>query len=67
MLVNIGLVSLITITAVGIFVWKRRKNQLARKINKCDGCGYNLAHNCSGRCPECGKSIEENYLEGIRD
>lgn len=25
---------------------------------KCEGCGYNLTGNRSGRCPECGELVE---------
>lgn len=39
-----------------------RRIEGARRRRECDPicphCGYNLTGNTSGRCPECGKSIE---------
>jgi hypothetical protein len=35
--------------------WRYRRHQPEAPL--CDGCGYNLTGNTSGRCPECGSSV----------
>jgi len=37
---------------LGWFDWRKRKPGHCRK------CGYNLAGNVSGRCPECGRTLQ---------
>jgi hypothetical protein len=38
------------------FLWWRDCRR--RSPGHCQQCGYNLTGNVSGRCPECGDSIE---------
>ena len=37
---------------------RRRRSARRRKMNLCTDCGYDLAGNISGICPECGKAIQ---------
>ena len=50
------LVELATIPAVIAFRRQWDREQRA-KHNQCLACGYNLAGNVSGTCPECGNKI----------
>jgi enoyl-CoA hydratase/carnithine racemase len=36
-----------------------RAERLRIGAPSCDGCGYNLTGNVSGRCPECGKVVDD--------
>lgn len=42
---------------LGHAVWQRRRTTLRRARGLCLTCGYNLAGNTSGRCPECGATL----------
>ena len=39
-------------------VWYARRQLWRLLPHLCDGCGYDLTGNASGRCPECGRTIE---------
>lgn len=52
-LLNLWVVALFAAFAFGIALWYQRNP----KHGHCTRCGYNLAGNTSGVCPECGTSI----------
>ena len=39
-----------------------RRLKWPRPVGHCQQCGYNLAGNVSGRCPECGVTIGADWL-----
>jgi tRNA(Ile2) C34 agmatinyltransferase TiaS len=49
-------IPMLVIVLLAIVIWqdKRRPPKGA-----CQKCGYDLTGNASGRCPECGTTIEE--------
>lgn len=49
----------ITVWAVTLFYWLMYPTRriISAKDQRCSKCGYNLAGNVSGRCPECGEPI----------
>lgn len=54
--VQVPLLPLLSVLAVptGLLWWADRGYPRGR----CQACGYNLAGNVSGRCPECGELLE---------
>ncbi len=48
---------LLSVYPIIAFVRGPLRRYRRRKRNQCDGCGYDLTGNESGRCPECGKAI----------
>lgn len=46
----------------------RNRHRYARVVAaQCARCGYDLSGNASGRCPECGESIEPLYARNFED
>ncbi|MCB9863071.1 MAG: hypothetical protein H6820_06940 [Phycisphaerales bacterium] len=41
-------------------VWRARQRlrQAKQRVNSCIQCGYSLAFNTTGTCPECGAAIQ---------
>ena len=48
-----------------IFILMRiyKKIKLAKIINPCESCQYDLTGNTSGKCPECGTKILSNKIK----
>jgi len=46
-----------------IFIGKKR---FEMNLSECAKCGYNLTGNTSGKCPECGWKLPDEYVEHIR-
>ena len=60
--IAIGIATLYTIVGVRWCLqtcnWLPRQQRWRRASwGECQGCGYNLTGNISGRCPECGMKI----------
>jgi len=62
----------VTVIGIGLSiypVWFMLRKPIRRRLRKrrgcCTECGYNLAHNVSGRCPECG-AVAPRQLPGAR-
>lgn len=47
--------ALIAIAGISLLFWRRFRRKFAPGY--CDSCGYGLAGNTSGRCPECGAVV----------
>lgn len=45
---------------VGLVTRELRKNRGKPNHDQCRACGYNLAGNVSGVCPECGNRVGES-------
>ena len=45
--------------AIPYLRWRRAEQRRARGL--CGSCGYNLAYNISGRCPECGTETSDGH------
>jgi hypothetical protein len=43
---------------IGTYCHQARKRQRRRRLGRCARCGYDLAGNVSGVCPECGRPID---------
>lgn len=48
---------LVVVTGLIIGRYLRRYEETIHLTRLCLDCGYDLHHNTSGRCPECGKPI----------
>lgn len=51
---------------ISIYLWRRAKTATPRGPLDCIHCGYNLAGNTSGICPECGTSIPDDVKDALR-
>lgn len=63
-----GVVVLANVVAHGAFAggvaWLSLKPRRRRRCGHCVQCGYDLAGNCSGRCPECGTRVNSSGADG---
>ena len=44
--------------------WRRCRREICAILHYCVKCDYDLTHNESGRCPECGTPIDGDRLPG---
>lgn len=51
--------TLVAVTTAIPLIRKRDRDRLAQS-GRCIRCGYNLAGNASGVCPECGTPVQKN-------
>lgn len=58
--ISIPLWTLIALFATppALVLWRARLRRLRIKAGRCPRCGYDLAGNVTGVCPECGDRIE---------
>jgi hypothetical protein len=57
----VGLPFYLAPTLAIIWIWaavRRRRRRKAIESGRCPSCGYDLAGNVSGVCPECGVPVE---------
>ena len=57
---TLGALQWLAIAYATAFVWKWYDAKKQSLVGLCKECGYNLTGNVSGRCPECGTTIETN-------
>lgn len=51
------LIALVLTTWPAMFFWRMRRAATRRRRGLCVKCGYNLADNTTGICPECGNKL----------
>lgn len=56
-------VALVVVAGVPLVLCVRRVRR-RRRLGECLECGYNLTHNVSGICPECGGAVRESQSSG---